>query len=36
MPENSEEMTKYRENLVRFKQQQLLSAWLRHQEIDAK
>ncbi len=32
MPDNSEEIEKYRENLLRFKQQQLLSAWLRHQE----
>jgi peptidyl-prolyl cis-trans isomerase D len=36
VPENSEEIKKYRENLVGFKQQQLLSAWLRHQEIDAE
>lgn len=36
MPEKSEEIAKYRENLLRFKQQQLLSAWLRHMELDAK
>lgn len=36
MPENSDEMKKYRENLQRFKQQQLLSAWLRNLEISAK
>ena len=36
MPEKSEEIATYRENLLRFKQQQLLSAWLRHMEIDAK
>lgn len=36
MPEGSEEAEKYRENLLRFKQQQLLSAWLRHLETDAK
>jgi peptidyl-prolyl cis-trans isomerase D len=36
MPENSDEMKKYRENLQRFKQQQLLSAWLRNLETNAK
>ncbi len=36
MPDNSEEVAKYRENLVRFKQQQLLSAWLHHMEINAE
>ncbi|MBU1566974.1 MAG: SurA N-terminal domain-containing protein [Proteobacteria bacterium] len=36
MPENSDEMKKYRDNLQRFKQQQLLAAWLRHLEIGAK
>jgi peptidyl-prolyl cis-trans isomerase D len=36
MPDKSEEVAKYRENLVRFKQQQLLSAWLHHLEIDAE
>ncbi len=36
MPKNSEEVAQYREKLLRFKQQQLLSAWLRHMEIDAE
>lgn len=36
MPKNSKEVAQYRENLLRFRQQQLLSAWLRHMEIDAK
>jgi peptidyl-prolyl cis-trans isomerase D len=36
MPENSDEMKKYRDNLQRAKQQQLIAAWLRHLEIDAK
>jgi peptidyl-prolyl cis-trans isomerase D len=36
MPENSDEVKKYRENLERLKQQQLLSAWLRNLETDAK
>jgi peptidyl-prolyl cis-trans isomerase D len=36
MPDNSEQIEKYRENLLRFKQQQLLSAWLRHLEIESK
>jgi peptidyl-prolyl cis-trans isomerase D len=36
MPENSEEIEKYRKSILGFKQQQLLSAWLRHQEIDAE
>lgn len=36
MPETADEIKKYRENLERFKQQQLISAWLRHLEIDAK
>lgn len=36
MPEGSDEIEKYRETLMRFKQQQLLSAWLRHLEIDAE
>jgi peptidyl-prolyl cis-trans isomerase D len=36
MPENSDELKKYRDNLQRYKQQQLLSAWLRHLEVDAK
>ncbi len=36
MPENADEVKKYRDNLQRFKQQQLLAAWLRHLEISAK
>ncbi len=36
MPENSAETDKSRANLQRFKQQQLLAAWLRHLEIGAK
>lgn len=36
MPDKSEEVEKYRKELMQMKQQQLLSAWLRHQEIDAK
>ncbi|MGB3210306.1 MAG: SurA N-terminal domain-containing protein [Desulforhopalus sp.] len=36
MPETSEEAEKYRENLLQFKQQQLLSAWLRNLEQDAE
>ena len=36
MPETGDEMKKYKENLQRFKQQQLISAWLRHMEINAK
>lgn len=36
MPENIDETKKYRDNLQRFKQQQLLAAWLRHLEIGAK
>ena len=36
MPEGSDQIETYRENLIRFKQQQLLSAWLRHLEIDAE
>lgn len=36
MPANDEEMNKYRENLQRFKQQQLISAWLQHMQADAK
>lgn len=36
LPENSDEMKKYRDNLQRYKQQQLLSAWLRHMEVNAK
>jgi peptidyl-prolyl cis-trans isomerase D len=36
MPESSDEMKKYRDNLQRAKQQQLIAAWLRHLEVDAK
>lgn len=36
MPKDGPEVVQYRENLLRFKQQQLLSAWLRHMENDAK
>jgi len=36
MPENKEEIAQYRDNILRAKQQQLLSAWLRHQEMNAK
>lgn len=36
MPSSPEEKEKYRENLQRFKQQQLLAAWLRNLELDAK
>ncbi len=34
--DNKEEMQKYRENLQRFKQQQLISAWLKHMEANAE
>ncbi|KJR97732.1 MAG: hypothetical protein VR65_22060 [Desulfobulbaceae bacterium BRH_c16a] len=36
MPETGDEKEKYRENLQRFKQQQLISAWLRHLESKAE
>jgi peptidyl-prolyl cis-trans isomerase D len=36
MPDDPEEVKKYQENLLRFKQQQLLAAWLRNLEIDAE
>ena len=36
MPKDSKEVAQYRDNLLQFRQQQLLSAWLRHMEIDAK
>ncbi len=36
LPDNSEEIEQYRQNILRAKQQQLLSAWLRHQEMNAK
>ncbi len=35
MPDKSEEVEKYRASLLRFKQQQILSAWLHHQELNA-
>ncbi len=36
LPEDSEEIEQYRQNMLQAKQQQLLSAWLRHQEMQAK
>lgn len=36
LPDDSEKIEQYRQNLLRAKQQQLLSAWLRHQEMNAK
>jgi peptidyl-prolyl cis-trans isomerase D len=36
MPEDSEELEAYRSSLLNFKQQQLLSAWLRHMELEAE
>ncbi len=36
MPENSDEVKKYRDALQRYKQQELLAAWLRHLEVNAK
>jgi peptidyl-prolyl cis-trans isomerase D len=36
LPEDSEEIDQYRQNLLQAKQQQLLSAWLRHQEMQAE
>jgi peptidyl-prolyl cis-trans isomerase D len=36
MPEDNDIIATYRANLLRLKQQQLLSAWLQHQEIQAK
>ena len=36
MPEDESEKKLYRETLQRFKQQQLLAAWLRHMEVEAK
>ncbi|TKB26853.1 hypothetical protein FCL47_06605 [Desulfopila sp. IMCC35006] len=36
MPKDSKEVVQYRDNLLRLRQQQLLSAWLRHMETDAK
>ncbi|MFW2367645.1 MAG: SurA N-terminal domain-containing protein [Desulforhopalus sp.] len=36
LPEDSKEVEQYRQNLLQFKQQQLLSAWLRHMEAGAE
>jgi len=36
MPDDEGEKKLYRETLQRFKQQQLLAAWLRHMEVEAK
>ena len=36
LPEESDEIEQLKKNLVQFKQQQLLSAWLMHQEKEAK
>lgn len=36
MPDDSKELEQYKTNLLNFKQQQLLSAWLRNQETHAK
>ncbi len=36
LPDKGEVVEKYRQQLVQAKQQQLLSAWLHHQEINAK
>lgn len=36
LPEDSKEVEQYRQNLIQFKQQQLLSAWLRHMEIGSE
>lgn len=36
LPENAEELAPYRENLMRFKQQLILTAWLRNQEMKAE
>lgn len=36
LPDDAEEKTLYRETLQRFKQQQLLAAWLRRMEVEAK
>jgi peptidyl-prolyl cis-trans isomerase D len=36
MPEDNDIIKTYRDNLLRLKQQQLLSAWLQHQETQAK
>lgn len=36
IPENNDEVKLYRDNLQRYKQQQLLASWLRHLEVEAK
>jgi len=36
MPTDKNEIERYRQNLLRFKQQQLLAGWLRHMEAGAK
>lgn len=36
LPEDSEEIEQYRQNLLQAKKQQLLTAWLRHQEMQAE
>lgn len=36
IPDNGEELERYKSSLQRYKQQQLLAAWLRHLEVDAK
>jgi len=36
MPEDNSTLEAYRDNLLRLKQQQLLSSWLHHQEINAE
>lgn len=36
MPEDDTEMERYKQSLLRFKQQQLVASWLRHMEIGAE
>lgn len=36
MPKESPQVAQYRDSLLRFKQQQLLGAWLRHMELSAE
>ncbi|MDK9707274.1 MAG: SurA N-terminal domain-containing protein [Desulforhopalus sp.] len=36
LPDNAQEIDRYKSSLQRYKQQQLLAAWLRHLEVDAK
>jgi hypothetical protein len=36
MPEQSDEIEQLKKSLIQFKQQQLLSAWLMHQQKEAK